>query len=106
MIYKLSYIDRETGLKDLENKNICVLDTETSKLITKEDIKAVVELGKKIKTQAILEIVEGKLKVITPKVYEDGYNFDVMTDLDIDFGDALINPKNPYHSFWQEKIIK
>ena len=73
-IYKLRYTDKETAITNLKAKG--VYDEE---LNYDNGIHAIVEIG-------IVELV-------------DGYHFDVMSEIEIDFGTNRIFPNNPKHTF-------
>ena len=37
--------------------------------------------------------------LLTEQTYRDGYNFDIMAEKEIDFGENEIFPNNPKHTF-------
>lgn len=73
-IYKLKYTNKETAIADLKAKAIYNEDLSFG-----NGIHAVVEIG-------VVELV-------------DGYHFDVMSEIEIDFGTNRIFPNNPKHAF-------
>lgn len=92
-IYKLKYADKETAIADLLLKNVYVkqiIDKEEV-LYFGEGIQAIVEIG--------LICINQPTKEIDP-IFGDGYHYDIMTELDIDFEDNEIIVNNPKHSFW------
>ena len=93
-VYKLKYPDRETALSDLITKEVYQeLDGELS---YSEGIHAVVETGLIIDKEATFD-EQGNL--LTEPTYIDGYHFDIMTDIEINFGENEIFPNNPKHTF-------
>jgi hypothetical protein len=81
-VYKLKYTDKETAIADLIDKE--VIDAYNNYL---QGTHAVVELG-------LIALTYGD-----EPTYADGYHYDVMTENEIDFGEVVINPNNPKHSF-------
>ena len=73
-IYKLKYTNKETAIADLKAKGVYDEDLSFG-----NGIHAVVEIG-------IVELI-------------DGYHFDVMSEIEIDFGANRIFPNNPKHTF-------
>ena len=93
-IYKLKYTDRETAIDDLISKGVYQeIDGELS---YGDGIDAVVEVGLIIDQEATFD-EQGNL--LTEPTYRDGYNFDIMTEKEIDFGENEIFPNNPKHTF-------
>jgi hypothetical protein len=90
MIYKLIYTNEAEAIADLLAKGVLV-DINTYAQST----HAVVYIGKIVDTPAVVEDME----VITPATFIDGYHVDVMTDLEIEFENAVI-PNNPKHNFY------
>ena len=90
-ISKLKYTDKETAIADLISKN--VIDEEGN---YQQGIQAVVEIGEIILTDGTYD-EEGN--VIVEPIYADGYHYDVMSEQDIDFGNAKIEVNNPKHTF-------
>jgi hypothetical protein len=90
-ISKLKYTDKETALTDLITKN--VIDVEGN---YQQGIQAVVEIGEITLTDGTYDN-EGN--VTTEPIYADGYHYDVMSEQDIDFGNAKIEVNNPRHTF-------
>jgi hypothetical protein len=75
--YKLKYATKEQALEDLLSKQ--VLTIEEGKYSLGQNINCVVEL-------AGIEGVEG-------------YHYDVLSAVEINFGDKEIFPNNPKHKF-------
>ena len=93
-IYKLKYTDKETGIADLISKG--VYQEINGELSYSESIHAVVEIGLIIDQEATFD-EQGNL--LTEPTYRDGYNFDIMAEKEIDFGDKEIFPNHPKHTF-------
>jgi hypothetical protein len=97
MIYKLIYTDHDSAIADLLAKGILVNTTDLNgnEINTySQSTHAVVYIGKIVDTPAVIEDME----VITPATFLEGYHVDVMTDLEIEFDNA-ITPNNPKHLF-------
>ena len=97
MIYKLIYTDHDSAIADLLAKGILVntTDKDGNEINTyAQSTHAVVYIGKIVDTPAVVE----DMKVIKEATYLKGYHVDVMTDLDIEFDNA-ITPNNPKHLF-------
>ena len=93
-IYKLKYKDRETAIADLIAKGVYQeIDGEQS---YGNGIEAVVEVGLLIDQEATFD-EQGN--ILTEPTYIDGYHFDIMTDIEIDFGANEITTNNPKHTF-------
>jgi hypothetical protein len=90
-ISKLKYTNKETAISDLITKN--VIDEEGN---YQQGIHAVVEIG-------LIALEYGTYdeqgNVITEPIYADGYHYDVMSEQEIDFGNAKIEVNNPKHTF-------
>jgi hypothetical protein len=90
-IYKLKYTDKETAIADLITKN--VIDVEGN---YQQGIHAVVEIG-------LITLTDGTYddegNVIVEPIYADGYHYDIMSEQEIDFGNAKIEVNNPKHMF-------
>lgn len=93
-IYKLKYPDKETGIADLISKG--VYQEIEGELSYSEGIHAVVEIGLIIDKEATFD-EQGNL--LTEQTYRDGYNFDIMAEKEIDFGESEIFTNNPKHTF-------
>ena len=93
-IYKLKYTDKETAITDLIAKG--VYQEIDGEMIYADGIDAVVEVGLIIDQEATFD-EQGNL--LTEPTYRDGYNFDIMTEKEIDFGANEIFPNNPKHTF-------
>ena len=94
MIYKLKYTDKETGIADLIAKG--VFQEIDEEMIYAEGIDAVVEVGLIIDQEATFD-EQGNL--LTEPTYREGYHFDIMSEIEIDFGENEIFPDNPKHTF-------
>lgn len=97
MIVKLIYQDHDTAVTDLLQKGVLIntTDLQGNEVVSySQSTHAVVHIGLIVDTPAVFENME----VITPATYLKGWHVDVMTDLEIDFDNA-IEPKNPKHVF-------
>ena len=97
-IYKLKYTDKETAIADLLAKGVYVEVENLEKEITLaygQGIQAIVEIG-----LIVLEngTYDADFKEITAPVYADGYHYDVMSESEIKFTNA-IEVNNPKHTF-------
>jgi hypothetical protein len=92
-IYKLNYTDKETAIADLLAKGVYV-ETE-EELSYGQGIHAIVEIG-----LIVLEngTYDEEFNEITAPIYADGYHYDVMSENDINFKNA-IEVNNPKHTF-------
>ena len=93
-IYKLRYTDKETAIADLITKG--VYQETDGELSYSEGIHAVVEVGLIIDQEATFD-EQGNL--LTEPTYREGYHFDIMSEIEIDFGENEIFPNNPKHTF-------
>lgn len=75
--YKLKYQNNEQALQDLLSKQVLTIEEE--KYLLGENIKCVVEIGE-------IESV-------------GGYHYDVLSAVEINFGDKEIFPNSPNHKF-------
>jgi hypothetical protein len=89
-IYKLQYPNKETALNDLIAKGVY-----TEELNYGQGIHAIVEIGLIVEVDGTFD-EEGN--VITEPIYADGYHYDVMSEQEIEFENAII-PNNPKHTF-------
>jgi len=94
-IYKANFETKEQGTEYL--LNIGVLVENESEIVFAKDTAAVVYIGKVVKIPATYD-KEGN--IITPAVYYDGYAIDVMSSLDLDFGEFMVYPIEAAHSFF------
>ena len=94
MIYKLNYTNKETAIADLLAKGVYI-ETEEG-LIYGQGIQAVVEIGKIVLTNGTYD---ADFKELTAPIFADGYGYDIMSDIKIDFGSVEIFPKNSKHGF-------
>ena len=97
-IYKLKYTDKETAIADLLAKNVYVeIENYNGDLVLAygQGIHAIVEIG-----LIVLEngTYDDEGNEITAPVYADGYHFDVMSEQEIKFENA-IDVNNPKHTF-------
>ena len=97
-VYKLKYTDKETAIADLLAKNVYVEVENLEKEITLQygqGIQAIVEIG-----LIVLEngTYDEEFNEITAPIYADGYHFDVMSEQEIKFENA-IEVNNPKHTF-------
>ena len=93
-IYKLKYTDKETAIADLIAKG--VFQEIEGEMLYADGIDAVVEVGLIIDQEATFD-EQGNL--LSEPTYRDGYHFDIMTDIEINFGENEIFPDNPKHTF-------
>ena len=93
-IYKLKYTDKETAIADLIAKG--VFQEIEGEMLYVDGIDAVVDVGLIIDQEATFD-EQGNL--LTEPTYRDGYHFDIMTEIEIDFGENEIFPNNPKHTF-------
>lgn len=103
-IYKLKYTDKETAIADLLAKGVYVEVENLDKEITLQygqGIQAIVEIG-----LIVLEngTYDEEFNEITAPVYADGYHFDVMSEQEIKFENA-IDVNNPKHTFAGYEIL-
>jgi len=91
-IYKLKYPNKETAISDLLAKGVYIEDLSYG-----QGTHAVVELGLIVDVEGTYDD-EGE--ELTAPVLADGYHFDVMTENQIDFENA-IEPENPKHTFFE-----
>ena len=61
-----------------------------------DGIDAVVEVGLIINEEATFD-EQGNM--LTEPTYRDGYHYDIMSEIEIDFGENEIFPDNPKHTF-------
>ena len=93
-IIKLKYTDKETGIADLIAKG--VFQEIEGEMLYADGIDAVVDVGLIIDQEATFD-EEGNL--LTEPTYREGYHFDIMTEIEIDFGENEIFPNNQKHTF-------
>ena len=93
-ICKLKYTDRETAIADLISKG--VYQEIEGEMIYADGIDAVVEVGLIISEEATFD-EQGNM--LTEPTYRDGYHFDIMSEIEIDFGENEIFPNSPKHTF-------
>ena len=99
-IYKLKYTDKETAIADLKAKGVYQeIDGELS---YGNGIHAVVEVGLLIDQEATFD-EEGN--ILTEPTYREGYHFDIMAEIEIDFGANAITPANPKHNFAGYEVV-
>ena len=93
-IYKLKYTNKETAIADFIAKGIYI--EKDSKLIYGEGIQAVVEIGLIILTEGIYD---EDYNQTTAPIFVDGYHYDIMSKVRINFGKNKIVVDNPKHRF-------
>jgi hypothetical protein len=103
-IFKLKYESEQQAIIDLKSKGVLVETEETDgniQLSYGEGIQAVVNIGK-----IVLEngTYDADFKEITAPVYADGYHYDVMSENEIVFDNA-IEVKNPKHTFAGYEVV-
>ena len=93
-IYKLKYTDKETAIADLIAKG--VFQEIDGEMLYADGIDAVVEVGLVINEEATFD-EQGN--ILTEPTYRDGYHYDIMSEIEIDFGENEIFPNNSKHTF-------
>ncbi len=93
-IYKIKYTDKETAIADLIAKG--VFHEIDGEMLYADGIDAVVEVGLIIDQEATFD-EQGN--ILTEPTYREGYHFDIMSEIEIDFGENEIFPNNPKHTF-------
>ena len=93
-IYKLHYTNKEEAIIDLIAKEVYT-QTEEDGLVFGQGIKAIVEIGLIVLTEQTFDEDDIEL---TPPIYADGYHFDIMSEHEIEFTNAIV-PNNPKHTF-------
>ena len=93
-IIKLKYTDRETAIADLIAKG--VYQEIEGEMLYADGIDAVVEVGLIIDQEATFD-EQGNL--LTEPTYREGYHYDIMAEIEIDFGGNEIFPNSPKHTF-------
>jgi len=97
MIAKLIYQDQDTAITDLLQKGVLIntTDLQGNEVVSySQSTHAVVHIGLIIDAPAVVVVME----VIKEATYLKGWHVDVMTDLEIEFDNA-ITPNNPKHVF-------
>ena len=90
-IYKLKYSDKETAIADLKAKGVYTEDLSFG-----NGIHAIVEIGLVVLTDGTYDEEGNEL---TAPIFADGYHYDVMAEIEIDYGINRIFPNNPKHAF-------
>ena len=90
-IYKLKYSDKETAIADLKAKGVYTEDLSFG-----QGVQAVVEIGLVVLTDGTYDEQGNE---ITAPIFADGYHYDIMSEIEIDFGVNRIFPNNPKHAF-------
>ena len=93
IIYKLKFSDKDFAIATLIDKGVYIETEEV--LAYGQGIHAIVEIG-----LIVLEngTYDEDFNEVTAPIYADGYHFDIMSENEIDFPNA-IEPKNPKHQF-------
>ena len=94
-IYKAVFDTKEQGTNYL--LNIGVLIEVEGENVFAPTTAAVVYIGKVVKIPSTYD-ADGN--IITPAVYYDGFAIDVMSSLDLDFGEFMVYPIEAAHSFY------
>jgi hypothetical protein len=82
-IFKLTFTNKEAALADLTAKGI-LMPTQEEGFTYGEGVHAVVEIG---------------VIALDENTNAEGYHYDIMSDLEYDFGLNLVTPLNPKHTF-------
>jgi len=98
-IYKLKYSNKETAIADLIAKEVYI-ETEED-LSYGQGIHAIVEIGLIVLENGVYD-EEGN--EITAPVYADGYHYDVMSENEINFENA-IEVNSPKHTFAGYEVL-
>ena len=93
-IYKLKYTDKETAISDLIAKG--VFQEIDGEMLYADGIDAVVEVGLVINEEATFD-EQGN--ILTEPTYRDGYHYDIVSEIEIDFGENETFPNHPKHTF-------
>ena len=97
-IYKAVFDTKEQGTEYLLNIGVLVEDLEQEgENVFAPTTAAVVYIGKVVEIPATYD-ADGN--IITPAVYYDGFAIDVMSSLDLDFGEFAVYPIEAAHSFY------
>ena len=98
-IYKTNFPTEQEGKDYLLSIGVLIeIDGDEGKeIVFSKDTAAVVYIGKVVKIPATYD-KDGN--IITPAVYYDGYAIDVMSSLDLDFGEFAVYPIEAAHSFY------
>ena len=96
-IAKLKYTDKETAIADLKAKGVYNKDLSFG-----NGIHAIVEIGKVILTDGTYDEQGNE---ITAPIFADGYHYDIMSEIEIDFGTNRIFPNNPKHAFAGYEVV-
>lgn len=103
-IAKLKYTDKETAIKDLIAKGVYIETENPDKEFTLaygQGVQAIVEIGLIVLENGTYD-EDGN--VITEPIYADGYHYDVMSENEIKFDNA-IEVKNPKHTFAGYEVV-
>jgi hypothetical protein len=100
--YKLKYTNKNEAIEDLFAKGVItswsyVDEEETEKVAKKygQGTHSIVEIGLIVDVEGTYD---ADFKELTAPVFADGYHFDVMSENEIDFENA-VEPENPRHTF-------
>jgi len=92
-IYKLKYTDKETAIADLISKE--VYKEIKDELFYGDGIQAIVEIGLIVLNNGTYD---AEFNEITAPIFANGYHYDVMSENEIEFTNA-IEVKTPKHTF-------
>ena len=97
-IYKTNFPTEQEGIDYLIDKGVWQEVTEEGQTSMQyiNGTQAVVNIGKIVKTPATYDKEGNEL---TPPIYYDGYNFDIMTTQDLDLEGFEVIPTKAAHSF-------
>jgi len=98
-IYKTNFPTEQEGKDYLLSIGVLIeVDGDEGKeIVFAKDTAAVVYIGKVVKIPATYD-ADGN--IITPAVFYPGYAIDVMSSLDLDFGEFMVYPIEAAHSFY------
>lgn len=98
-IYKLKFSDKDFAIATLIDKGVYIENEDG--LAYGQGIQAIVEIGLIVLENGTYD-EEGN--EITAPVYADGYHYDVMSENEIKFDNA-IEVKNPKHTFAGYEVL-
>jgi hypothetical protein len=89
-VYKLHYTNKEGAIIDLIAKEVYTEELEFG-----QGIKAIVDIGLIVLTEQTFDEDGNEL---TKLIYAEGYHFDIMSEQEIEFTNAIV-PNNPKYTF-------